>query len=82
MALYEFDDGQAKFLQEMVSRVSFQGNIEQLDKSVAMGKSVLKALLSPIKPVGKPKLLKRAEEDIRGLTPEEQKVINESKCIS
>ena len=78
MALYDLNDEQAKFLQEMVAKVSFQGNLEQLDKSVAMGKSVLKALLSPIHPTGKAKGIPgKIEEDIRGLTPEELKVINE-----
>lgn len=55
MALYELNNEQTKFLEEMVSKVSFSGNLEQLEKSVATGKSILKSLLNPVRTTGKPK---------------------------
>lgn len=65
MALYDLNDEQAKFLQELVSKVSFSGNLDQLEKSVAMGKSVLKILLNPARTTGKAETLREACEKQR-----------------
>ena len=55
MPLYEFNEAEVKFLQELVPNVNFSGKLEQLDNINSVGKSILKSLNSPINPIGKPK---------------------------
>ena len=77
MALYELNENEVKFLQNMVTNVSFQGKIKDLENDITLGKHILISLQRPIQPTGKPKLVAPVLADIKGLTPEEQKVMNE-----
>lgn len=74
MALYEFSRDQVKFLQTMVAKVMPQGSRDEIKIFIKLGDEVLNSLNHPILPAGKPK------SGIKGLTPEEEKVIAE--CIS
>ena len=55
MPLYELNDNEAKFLQNMVVNVSYQGKMAELEQNINTGKGILKSLLNPINPIGKPK---------------------------
>lgn len=70
MALYELNNDEAKFLQNIVENVSFQGKLREMENNISLGKRVLASLGRPIQPTNKPKLTKQAETDIKGLTIE------------
>jgi hypothetical protein len=75
MALYDFNEQEAKFIQSLITMVVPQNfNREQMSQFIREGDAILLKLRRPIHAAGKPKI---NLSEIKGLTDEEKKVIEE-----